>query len=364
MIPVRQKTRHPGIYYREMQGGRRYIVWYADADGKGHYETLPAGSKLEDAVNRRADLTAKRARGEAVAPTTETISELADRFLEECAPRLKPKTVETYRWAVDIHIKPKLGRKRAAKLTVDDVAWFIRQLEREGKKAWSIRACLSPLSRMMALIGRRGAANPVRALDRGERPRNDARKMAILNTEEISKLLDSATSDRYRLFLATAVFTGLRLGELLALRWGDVDFERQAVIVRSSKTESGEREVVITPSLVVQLRRHKLASGYSQTGDFVFVSQTGGPWHIRNARRRAFEAACEAAGIEGVRFHDLRHTYASLLIAQGEDATYVSDQMGHSSPMVTYRVYAKLFDPARRRDEARGRLEQAFGGVM
>jgi integrase len=363
VVPSRNKTRHPGIYYRDWPNGRRYIVWYSDADGKGRTETLPLGAKLEDAVNLRASLTTRKARGELVSASIETIEELADRYLEEMGHRLRPKTLETYRWAIDQHIKPKLGRKRAAKLSVEDVAWFVRQLERDGKKAWSIRACLTPLSRMLALIGRRGASNPVLGLDKDERPKADQKTLRVLTTDEITRLIESTSTPRYRLFVTMAIFTGLRRGELISLRWGDIDFASGLVEVRASKTDAGVRKVVLMPTLSKQLREHRIASPHSQEGDYVFAAETGNAPDARSIRRRGFEAACERAGIE-ISFHELRHTFASILIGQGEDATYVSDQMGHSSPAVTYRVYAKLFDPARRRDESRARLEEAFGGVM
>ena len=122
--------------------------------------------------------------------------------------------------------------------------------------------------------------------------------------------------------------------------------------------------LVLMPALSRVLRRHKIASQFSQDGDYVFATETGKPAHRRTVVRNGLEASLRRAKIDHLRFHDLRHTFASILIAQGLDVVFVSDQLGHSDPAVTLRVYAKMFDPKDRRQEARERLEAAFGGIV
>ena len=177
----------------------------------------------------------------------------------------------------------------------------------------------------------------------------------------------------------TAVFTGLRLGEVLGLRWQDVDFEAGVVRVRwqlsrdrhleEPKTPQSVREVVLMPGLARVLRQHQLASSFSRAEHFVFSTERGGPMLWRNVTRRAFGAAVERAGLDagGKRrptFHDLRRTFGSLLIYQGEDVVYVSRQMGHSSPKVTLEIYAHLFNAREHADRARARMESAFGNLL
>ena len=364
---TRHKTRHRGIYYRlDSKDRRRYIVWFTDSAGKAHTETLPLGSTEQDALDRQAELRGKKSRGERVAPTRMRFAELADEWLERQKGRLADETISKYHWALETHLKPRFGRRKLSDITVDDVARLIEDMKKAGKKAWTIRGALTPLSRVMAHAVRRGfiSANPVLGLERDERPKSDQAKMRILSSEEIEKLL-AAAPDRYRPLLTAAVFTGLRKGELLRLRWEDVDFDAGVLTVRESKTEAGAgREVVLMPALAASLRRHKLASRFSQPQDPVFCSEVGTPLHERNVNRRALEAALTKAGLEHVRFHDLRHTFASILIGQGMDVTFVADQMGHADPAITLRVYAKLFDPTRRKDEAREKLEAAFGGLL
>ena len=362
MDKKRHKTRFPGIYYRlTTENERRYVVWYRDSTGKERLQTLPPGSTVSDAKALRARLTTRIAAGETVAPTKTTVAELAAAWLEEVTPKLKPKTIDGYRWGVERHIIPRLGRHRVYQLSVDDVARMISDLQAEGKKTHTIRNILKPLSRMMSMAARRGLCNgnPVRALDREDMPNGDQKKMRILDEQEIQKLLFAASSDRWRALFATLVFTGLRIGEALALTWDDVDLRGGMITVRDSKTDAGVREVVM-PRIVV--RRLGSIGGFS-AGALVFRTENDTALSKRNTLR-ALTSAAEKAGIEHVTQHELRHTYASILIGRGFDATLVADQLGHKDPSITLRTYAKLFNPVERRAALRTELDAAFGGAL
>ncbi len=357
----RIRTRHPGVYYRlDAQGRRRYIVWFRDSNGRERFKTLPMGTTEKDAVAHRADLTSRMRRGEKIAPSNLRMSDWADQWLEE--QDVAEKTLRNYRWAVETWIKPKLGHLKVHEVTVDDVAWYISELRREGKAAWTIRACMTPLNRMMAVAARRGhcPANPCRLLDKTDRPRLTQRKMRVLTPEEIKALLEAAPNG-YRAILATLVFTGMRIGEALALEWEDVDFHAGLIRVKQGKTENAAREIVLMPSLRKTLLEHRLAQRPSR---LVFCSAEGKPLDRRSVAAHGLLRATERASLGHVRLHELRHTFASILIGQGMDVTYVADQLGHSSPQVTLTTYAKLFDPAGRREEARNRLELAFGKLL
>jgi integrase len=129
------------------------------------------------------------------------------------------------------------------------------------------------------------------------------------------------------------------------------------------------RDVDVMPALARILREHELRLGHSLPTDFVFVSTTGGALNGQNVARRGLEVAMERAGLDGdgrprLRFHDLRHCFASLLIAEGLDGVYVSRQLGHANPAITFSVYAKLFDRQRHADHAKAALEARFGGLL
>ena len=197
--------------------------------------------------------------------------------------------------------------------------------------------------------------------------------MRILDREAIGKLLDAA-ADSYRVLLATAIFSGLRQGELLGLVWSDIDFEAGLIRVRKAldrsgvrvepKTPQAIREVVMMPALGRMLREHKLRSPFSGPEHFVFSTGKGTPLYWRNVTRRGLGSALERAELEHVRWHDLRHTFASLLIAEGLNVVFVSRQLGHASPDITLKVYAHLFDRAEHAQRASAALEAGFGFVL
>jgi integrase len=174
--------------------------------------------------------------------------------------------------------------------------------------------------------------------------------------------------------LASAILTGLRQSELLGLRWRDIDFEDGLIRVRSAldrhgndvppKTEHAVRDVVLIPALADSLREHRTQSAFSGSDDYVFASKVGTPLHWRNVSRRALKPALEAAGIEPLRWHDFRHTFASLLIGGGANVVFTSRQLGHGSSDITLRVYSHLFDRAEQAQRTRDLLQATLGDVI
>src|SRR4051812_20186512 len=152
-------------------------------------------------------------------------------------------------------------------------------MRQRGKAAWTVRATLTPLNRILGHAVRRGmiGTNPMDRLERGERPSVAPREMRILSRSDIGSLLESA-DDNYRPLLATATFTGVRLGELLGLTWANVDFDGGVVRVRRQldrngdrvepKTAKAVRDVVLMPALARTLKEHRLRSRFARDADF------------------------------------------------------------------------------------------------
>lgn len=372
-----KSNRYPGVYYRETPRGRRYEITFRDSMGKQRWKVVDGGE--QEARDALDEIRRKLRRGERVAPTKQTVAQVADAWLATQG-ELRPRTREKYDWALKRHILPRLGRLKIAQVTEDHVAVMISELLEQGYKPWTVRSVLTPLGRVFSYAARRGliAGNPVDRLERGERPTVGRRDMRILNRDEIGGLLQSATT-RYRPLLATAVFTGLRIGELLGVTWANVDFEAGVVRVRRQLNRSGQRvepktpqavrDVVLMPALARVLREHRLQSAHTQPDDLVFASSEGTGLDHRNVARRGLAPALERAGLNGgdrpaLRFHDLRHTFASLLVAQGANVVFVSRQLGHASPDITLGVYAHLFDAAEHADRASAALEASFGAML
>lgn len=216
-------------------------------------------------------------------------------------------------------------------------------------------------------------ANPADKLLSHEIPKPERSRQRFLTRAEIGRLLGAAV-DPYRPALAIGVLAGLRIGETLGLTWADIDLSAGAIKVRAQlgrdgesrepKTAAGRRDVILMPELGRELRRFRLASRHAQPEDLVSSTGNGRSIGDRNMAQRGLGKACRGVGLEGVTFHILRQTFASILIDQGHDPVFVSRQLGHANPAITLRVYAHLFDAARHADAARQRLEEEYRGVL
>jgi integrase len=286
-----------------------------------------------------------------------------------------PSTVEAYAGRLHRHVLPRLADRRLDEIEIDDILALISDLRKRGYSGTTIAVTLTPLSRMFNHAVRRGLieVNPVSKLDRSERPRVSRHERPVLNREEIGRLLEAATP-QYRTLLATAILSGLRQGELLGLHWRDVDFDNELIHVRTAldrkrrdvppKTERAVRDVILMPALAQALLRHKTETRFNRPDDSVFTTRTGTPHHAPHIGLRVLKPALDKAGLQPVRWHDLRHTFASLLIAGGANITFVSRQLGHTSSQVTLNVYAHLLDREEHAQRTRAMLEEMLGSVV
>ena len=376
--PRRTRSSVPGVYYRVNAAGERtYEFSYRDGAGRQRwqcgYATLAAARDERSALQRR------RRRGERLVPIKATFAEFAREWLA-AQHHLRAPTRERYRWAIDAHLIPRFGRFRVTDIREDDVARLIAEMSAALRPS-TVRAALNVMSRLMGRAVRRGAiaTNPVSGLERWERPKGRPREMRVLQRDEIGRVL-AATPNRHRPMLATLIFCGLRIGEALALRWSDVDLADGRLRVRwqidaqtgervEPKTITAKRDIVVMPALGKLLAAHRIASPHSGDDEPVFASRAGTPLLRSNVRTRILRPAIEDAGLGGphrptLRTHDLRHTFASLLIAAGASVVFVASQMGHRKPTVTLDVYAHLFDARDHADKLAATLEANFADTL
>ena len=388
---VRERVER-GIYRRRTSTGEtRYEVAYLDSDGRQRWNTV---GKLQEARDLRSSIVTKVKSGERVAPTRITLADYIDQWLERQKPRLRLRTHEVYSDWLRLNVKPRLGKRQLQSVTVDDVAGLIgsmakgeRFVEKDGQlekvdgkpfAAWTIRGVVTVLGRVLGSATRDGLipANPVRRLEKGERPATMRREFPSLDRDGIGKLI-AKTPERYRLIVAVTVMTGLRQGESLGLRWQDVDVNAGVLRVRHQldrsgelvepKTQAAKREIPIPPSLGRALTVHKqeaFAKRRAKPTDFVFASESGGPMHRRNMVRRGLDLGIADAKLPHLSWHDLRHVAASALIAEGATVPYVARVLGHASPAITMSTYAHEFARAEHADRTRERMEAAFGGLL
>ena len=190
--------------------------------------------------------------------------------------------------------------------------------------------------------------------------------MHIMDRIQIAAFVNAVENPKYKVMFTLAVMAGLRQGELLGLKWDDVLWESNQIHVQRSynnnawympKSATSNRLVDIGPQLVSILWQWSVMCLKTDLG-LIFPSKSGDPLHYSNVVRRFFHPALKKAGLPIIRFHDLRHTFASLLVDQGENIKYIQTQMGHSKPDVTLNVYAHLLKPSN--PESASKLEKSI----
>jgi integrase len=215
--------------------------------------------------------------------------------------------------------------------------------------------------------------NPLREAERpGDNVRRNEIKgqgdIKILNPGQINTFLGHVEDHKYRMLFMLAIFTGARQGELLGLKWSDINWKNRQVHIQrtfnkgrffATKTKTSNRKIDLGPTVLKELKKWKLACLKNKL-DLVFPTKTGEPINYSNMVQRHFFPALKAADLPRIRFHDLRHTNASLRLENGENIKYIQTQLGHASPTVTLNVYAHLMNPTNQ--EAACRLENVIFG--
>ncbi len=354
--------------------GNYAIVYYVG--GKQKWETIgPSRREAERALTARKREVDTGTWREL---SSETLASYAERWLAHRDParvggggraRLSPSTFEGYRLNVRRHVLPRLGRRTLSSLRTEDVDRLIADLEAEGKSPGTVRNVVVPLRKLLADAVRQGLllVNPAARADLPPAQDFAGKELPPEHTEAIRQaLLEFAPLDPLRhdpdLFFVclfdVALGTGLRLGELRALRWRDIDRERRLIRVeraysrqqlRRPKTDSGIRSVPLFPSVDAAFRElaaRAVERGRYAPDELVFASMRGTPLQPSNFRQRVWDAALRLASLEdeGYRFHDLRHTCVSRLVAAGADVKLVQAVAGHANPLITLKRYSHLLD--------------------
>ena len=329
------------------------------------------------AARDQARVTARS--GQYVNRSPVTVSSYLDQWIEAHAVQVKPKTLQDYRHLIDRHVKPRIGGMRLQAVRPTQITKLYRDLLTEGGRSGAglsprtveyVHAVLRKAFRDAVLIDQLLPSNPV---ERAKRPRNPARERGeIWTAGQLRVFLDVARRHRLFAFFHLAAYTGARRGELLNLRWRDVDLARPEIRISGSAaviggiriegtTKSGRsRTVSIDAGTVQVLKEHharqaaeRLAAGPEWIGgdEYVFSTGWGGPVHPDTVSSligdliRAHNATmgdCAGELLPHARLHDLRHIHATTLLLAGVPVHVVAARLGHADPSVTLRVYAHV----------------------
>ena len=281
-----------------------------------------------------------------------TVEDLIQRFLEEHLPRKRPKTQSDYRRMIGLHIRPALGREKVAAVTWSDVDALHRKITKAGSSVAANRV-VSVVRKMFALAVRwhMRADNPAKGIELNvEHKRRRYPTPAELPrlTVALDQHPDQQAADIFRLCL----FTGCRSGEAMAARWDAIDLISGVWTKPGSTTK---QQTTHSAPLSAPARALLDALRRRTNSEWVFPSADNATGH-RVAIRKNWRAICKAAGIVGLRAHDLRHGFASQLVSTGASLPLIGALLGHANPATTAR-YRHLFDdPQREAVERVGKL--------
>jgi integrase len=353
----------------------RWVIDFYDQHGKRRWKTLKEGTTKKRATEELRAIEEQVGK-EAFIPKKEVplFKTVAKEFIEAKKPNLRANTFELVEGIVRNHFS-ELDEIRIQRITTARVEKFIGARQVEGRNILTLRRILGVMGQIFnyAVRHRYIDFNPLREAERprsrGHEGESQEKQMQVLTPAQVKSLLDQVKEQKYKMLFTLAAFTGMRQGELLGLKWEDIDWEAKQVHVQrtftrrrffATKTKTSNRRIDLGPTLMIELKKWKLASGKNELG-LVFCNGAGKPIDHYNLTRRYFLPALKAANLPKVRFHDLRHTYASIMIEQGENLKYIQTQLGHASPTVTLNVYAHLMKPTNQ--EAACRLENAIFGA-
>jgi integrase len=300
------------------------------------------------------------------------------RWLESVEPSLRPATFRRYRDMLNRHAVPLIGHIKLSKLSPLDLQRLYADRLDSGLSRTTVHHLHVVLHRTLKQAVRWGLV-PRIVTEMVDAPRRTFPEITTWNAEQVTTFLEAGDQHDLAALWRLALLTGMRRGELLGLKWEDLDLERGTLAVRRTlsrgnggtwelghpKTASGRRSIALPKSCVSALRKHRVNQNIErlrlgelwEDHGFVFTNRTGGPLHA-NSLALQFGKLAKATGLPKIRFHDLRHTSATLLLAQGVHPKIVQERLGHADISMTLNRYSHVTPDVQRL--AADALDEAF----
>jgi integrase len=353
-----------GLWVATVEVGR-------DAAGKRLRRSV-AGSSKKEVQEKLKQLTAN-----GVGPVSDadrlTVAEYLQTWLASIKPRVATHTYISYEQHYRNTITPYLGGVKLTKLTALNVEQFYASLAESGrspcvqrKAAVTLTAALSRAVKLKLI-----PHNPARGVDK---PKYTPKEMRVLDPEQVQSFFAEAKRDRLAALYIVAADSGAREGELFALNWNDVDWKTGAVqilrtleeaggslAIKELKTKKSKRRIVLSAFAMEALAEHRkamLAEGHYAADAPIFCDSEGKWLRKSNVLRRSFRPILKRAGLPPIRFYDLRHGCASLLLAGGTDVKTIQERLGHANATMTLNVYSHAMPGAQER--AASKLDAIF----
>jgi integrase len=354
------------------------VTWrgaFWGTDGKRHWVS---DKNKTEADRKLREAKADADRGILPSPARLTVEGWLTEWLEGIRGEVSRATYEGYKRDVNYHIIPELGRRKLRELSATDVRRLYRKMRDKGLKNRSLEYCHRTLRKALkaALAERKINFDPsegVKPLKTVEGRREESK---ALSPTQVRALLEAAQGNRMEAFYTVALHTGMTRGELLGLRWSDLEAGTVSVrrsldvdgTLKSPKNNASRRRLPLTPQAADALKAHRIrqneerlkAGAKWQDNDLVFPNTVGKPENPGNVYRRNFQPLLKRAGLadQGFTLHSLRHTFATTLAAKGVNPGTAQKLLGHSDVRMTLAIYTHATDGMR--DEAMGAISEAF----
>ncbi len=342
MAKVKQQGNGSGtVYPRKNKEGKviGYLGSYHDPQGKRRYV---AAKNKTDCRNKLRAAMGNADKGLVYDCGNLTVGNYLDRWLtDSLKPSVRQRTYERYESIVRVHIKPTLGKVKLRNLTRADV-----------KSLYSVGSPRHTHITLHKALNDAVADNliPRNVADGLKLPKPNKKEITPLTPEQAKMFLEAARGDRFYALYVLAIHYGLRQGELLGLKWGDLDLDNGTLQVRRTMSEScvgrieekpknGKgRRIELSPAVAEILETHRKQS----VGDLVFATSKGTPVNSSNLLQRSFLPLLASCNLPRIRFHDLRHTCATIRFIKGQHPKRVSEILGHSSVAITLDIYSHV----------------------
>lgn len=291
--------------------------------------------------------------GTYVEPSKMTLNKFLDIWIENKKRTVKVNTLQKYLYILQNHIRPIVGQMQIASIKPLHISQLYSELHEKGRSNATIQSVHTVLVNIFNEAVKLQVVNQ-NVVVAVSKPKHKPQEMNIWNKEQVQQFLEIARGTSFELIYALALNTGMRQGELLGLLWDDIDFEKKVIKVRhtiiagskevqeSTKTTSSRRVIELSGNVIGLLKKHKtkqaeqrlkLGTGYKNM-NLVNASLVGTPINPKNLRRN-FNNLIKKASVPQIRFHDLRHTHASLMLQIGINVKVISERLGHASTKIT-----------------------------
>jgi integrase len=354
-----------GSISRRKNGG--WMAQYAVYTAEGRKRRTVYGKTRAEVAKKLAKALSDREGGLVFDDKGLTVKEYLERWLKDSVRgTVKQRTLENYEYAVQLHLVPMLGHLKLKALTPMHVQSLYSSKLDSGLSVRTVRLVHATLHKALKQAVRWGLVprNVTEATSPPKVSRDARKEIQPLTREQALALLDTARGDRLEALYVLALTTGLREGELLGLRWQDVNLESSTLSVRQQLTRTrkdglcfttpksprSRRSIKLTRSAVDALKRHRAAQNEQrlrlgtlwQDSGLVFTSVKGTPLDVANLTYGSFRPLLEQAELPRIRFHDLRHTCATLLLLRNVNPKIVQEMLGHANISETMDTYGHV----------------------